>query len=201
MARAVRVPSDSAPTSVPTRAETAPLTAAIARGDTGAFAAFYEAWFDRAYALTRSISRRDESFCMDTTQEVMLRVAKGMPALRNERAVAAWMGRTVFTTVADRLRRERRRCAHERRAAERVPTTVGPPSGPEERERIQWLREQLAALAPHERLLLLERFGNDRTLVELGDALGTTGNAVHGRIRRALTRLRAKARRWNDDQS
>ena len=55
---------------------TAPLTALIARGDERAFATFYELWFDRALALARSISRRDESFCLDVVQDCMLRVVR-----------------------------------------------------------------------------------------------------------------------------
>src|SRR5690606_3993650 len=49
-------------------------TSAIARGDTEAFAQFYEIWFDRLVHMTRSITGRDESFCLDVTQDAMLRI-------------------------------------------------------------------------------------------------------------------------------
>jgi len=41
------------------------VTAAIRRGDPEAFAVLYDAWFDRAYAIARTLTRRDESSCLD----------------------------------------------------------------------------------------------------------------------------------------
>ena len=60
------------------------LTAAIARGDPTAFGRFYELWFDPALALARSISGRDESFCLDVVQDCMLRVVRSMKPLATE---------------------------------------------------------------------------------------------------------------------
>ncbi|MGK0202373.1 MAG: DNA-directed RNA polymerase specialized sigma24 family protein, partial [Planctomycetota bacterium] len=51
------------------------LTGRIAAGDESAFAEFYEAWFVSTLALSRAISRRDEAWCLDVVQDVMLTVA------------------------------------------------------------------------------------------------------------------------------
>ena len=99
------------------RVPTAHLTGRIADGDENAFAMFYEAWFDRVFAMARAMSRRDEAFCLDVVQDCMMRVVRGMKPLTDERAVSAWMGKTVFSTIADRIRVERRRAGREQAAA------------------------------------------------------------------------------------
>jgi RNA polymerase sigma factor (sigma-70 family) len=182
------------PATTGARAElgSAPLTAAIARGDPAAFGRFYELWFDPALALARSISGRDESFCLDVVQDCMLRVVRSMKPLATEGAVQGWMARALFTTTVDRLRRDARRARREQRAAEPGPSEPADPI--EAAERIEWLRAQLAALPEGDRRLIVERFEGDKTLAAVGEALGMTGHAVHGRIRRILGRLRAAAR-------
>jgi RNA polymerase sigma factor (sigma-70 family) len=178
-------------------AGTAPLTAAIARGDAGAMGAFYEAWFDRAYAAARALTRRDESFCLDVVQEAMLRAARRMRPLATEEDVARWMSRVVRTAALDLLRRESRRAARERVAA-----TDGRAGGQdaEARERVEWVRARLVELPAEEAGLLRLRFWEDRTLDEAGRRTGMTGHAVHGRIRRVLSRLRLLAREWTDER-
>ena len=96
------------------------LTRAIARGDTEAFGEFYEAWFDRTFAMARSVSRRDESFCLDIVQDTMLRVVRYMKPLATEESLGNWMGRAVLSATIDRLRREKRRPEREREAAARL---------------------------------------------------------------------------------
>lgn len=174
---------------------TAPLTGAIARGDEQAFAAFYEAWFDRAHALARSISRRDESFCLDVVQDCMMRVVRSLPALKTERAVQAWMARTVFTVTVDRVRQEHRRSRRERGAAtpEGAHSRAHPLESAEEREQLDWIRDRLAELPEEDRYLVLERFRGDQTLQAMGESLGISPNAAHGRIWRTVQRLRRAA--------
>ena len=69
------------------------LTGAIARGDTVAFGEFYEVWFDRAFSMARSVSKRDESFCLDVVQDTMMRAVKYMKPMPSEKALTNWMAR------------------------------------------------------------------------------------------------------------
>lgn len=187
--------SDSGAGEDQARRFTAHLTGAIARGDVQAFAAFYEAWFDRAHALARSISRRDEAFCLDVVQDSMMRVVRSMPALQTERAVQAWMARTLFTVTVDRIRQEHRRNRRERKAAEpeAAHSSVHPQESAEEREQLEWIRDRLAELPEEDRHLVLGRFREDKTLQALGESLGISTNAAHGRIWRIVQRLRRAA--------
>lgn len=173
-----------------------PLTARIRRGDEGAFAAFYEHWFDRAFAMAKSITRRDEAFCLDVVQDSMMRVVKSIPALDEERSVSAWMGRTLFTTAIDRLRQEARREARERSVAEVASdeATEREASANHEDERFDWIRRRLAELPVKDRELVLARFGDGETLESIGARHGLTGNAAHGRIYRVIDRLKHAAK-------
>lgn len=181
------------------RPATAALVPRIVAGDGAAFAAFYEAWFEPAFALARTIGRRDESFCLDVVQDAMGKIAAGaMPALAGEDAVAAWMSKAVWSATVDRLRAEQRRARRERTVATaRAERDDGEPwrallAG----ERDGWLQAQLAALSAGERALLLDRFGGERTLSGVGERFGISGDAAHGRIRRILSRLRKAAEEW-----
>ncbi|MBL8755742.1 MAG: hypothetical protein JNK15_20770, partial [Planctomycetes bacterium] len=77
---------------------------AIAAGCEAAFARFYTAWFPASLVLAKAVSRRDEAFCLDVVQDVMLKVARRMPALRDAAAVRAWMAASVRNAITDRLR-------------------------------------------------------------------------------------------------
>lgn len=166
------------------------LTRAIARGDTDAFERFYRDWFEPAYAMARTITRRDESFCLDVVQDAMLRVARSIKPMDTHEQLAAWMKRVVHTAALDRLRAERRRLARERAASasDAMPDPIA-----EMDDRIAWLHEQIVALPQDDRSLLMLRFGRSRTLDATADAHAMTPGAAHGRLRRAIERLRDAA--------
>lgn len=164
------------------------LTRAIARGDDRAFERFYNDHFEPAYAMARALTRRDESFCLDVVQDAMLKAARSMRPLDSQDDLNAWMRRVVHTAALDRLRAERRRLARERARAqdERAEQRLALAD-----ERIAWLRAQIDDLPSEDRALLLFRFARARTIEATADAHALTPGAAHGRIRRALDRLRS----------
>jgi RNA polymerase sigma-70 factor (ECF subfamily) len=177
------------------------VTAAIARGDPEAFAVFYEAWFDRAHSMARAMTRRDESFCLDVVQDAMLRAVRSLRAMPDRASLARWMARVVRTVSIDRLRREARRLRREARRGPAIAASADAATAVELEEQFVWLRDELTKLPETERALLAERFDRGRTLEEAGASVGMTGNAAHGRIRRALERLRRAAKEVFGDGS
>lgn len=175
---------------------TAELTARIARGDAAAASAFYEAWFDGAYGLARTVSRRGEDFCLDVVQDVMLKVVDRLPVLATESAVAAWMSKAVVRAIVDRQRAEQRRRTREERAAAEDGAGEAPLEALLLGEARGWLSAQLAGLPAADRELLLERFAGEQTLAAVGQRFGLNEDQAHGRLRRALSRLRAAAKEW-----
>jgi RNA polymerase sigma-70 factor (ECF subfamily) len=172
------------------------LTAAIARGDAAAFGEFYDLWFDRLVALARRLTRRDEAFCLDVAQDVMLRAARTMRALPDGSAVEHWLLRAASQVAVDHVRAERRRSRREQAAA-RV-ESAREEDALERRELSEAVVAALDALPEADRTLLRARFFEDRTLDGAGAVLGLTGDAAHGRIRRILSRWRDAARSWFD---
>ena len=173
--------------------DTAQWTGPIERGDEIAFGRFYDAWFDRAFAIARSVSRRDESFCLDIVQDAMMRVVKSMRALPTESAVEAWMHRTVLTTTIDRLRSDSRRITREQVVAGRESESSDELDRLVEHERMRWLRAEIDRLPDEDRRLLTARVEDGGTLADAGAAIGVSGNAAHGRLRRIVDRLRGRA--------
>jgi len=193
---AYAVPIDGSPPS------TAHWTARIARGDTAAFSAFYEAWFDRVFALAQSFSRRDESFCLDVVQDAMLRVVKSMPTLEHESQVSAWLTRAVYSATIDQIRAEQRRTLREQRVAEATPEahTRDPAESLLTDEKRAWIAARLSELPERDRELVLARFEGSMTLEQVGATFAMSGSAAHGRIRRIVDRLRSAAERWFHDE-
>lgn len=165
------------------------LTAAMARGDRAALGEFYELRFDWAFTLARSLTARDESFCLDVVQDAMLRIVRSVRPMRSERDLDRWLNRVVHTAALDLLRRESRRVAREARRADHRQESVALRA--EIADRIEWVRARLAELPSADRWLVWLRLGRGVTLEEAGRAAGVTGDAAHGRIRRSIARLRA----------
>ena len=173
------------------------LVRSLAAGDEAAFAAFYAAWFAPTLALARAACRRDEAFCLDVVQDVMLAVAKKMPALGTTASIGAWLARSVLRAATDRLRSEQRRRRREERAGTARPATAGEPwHDLAETERQQWLVARLQELPAGDRALLAARFGAATTVTAAGALQGLGPDAAHGRLRRVLERLRQAAAEW-----
>ena len=173
------------------------LTTAIHRGDTAAFAVFYEAWFDRIYALARALTRRDEAFCLDVVQDTMLRVVRALRPMPDGIALERWLKKVVHSTALDGLRRDVRRARREQKTAvDAGNAALGTaPSALDLEERMSWLAGELATLSRNDRALLEQRFVQGHTLEASGAALGLSGHAAHGRVRRLIEQLRNSARR------
>lgn len=169
----------------------------IAAGDEAAFAAFYAAWFAPTLGLARAACRRDEAFCLDVVQDVMMTVANKLPALATDAAVGAWMSRTVRRAAIDRLRMDARRLRRELDSQEGAHSVPSEPwlelAGHEQRV---WLQACLDELPAGDQALLAARFGGSTTVTDAGAQLGLSADAAHGRLRRVLERLRRKAAEW-----
>lgn len=169
------------------------LTTAIRRGDGAAFESFYATFFDPCLLWTRRMTKRDEAFCLDCVQDVMLCVAKELPRLGDKRSLSAWLHRCLHTKAIDRLRSEARRHAREQHAAqpEAAYACPDPLADLVASERVAWLEGRLLQLDIDDRSLLEARFVDGETLDASGARIGIGGNAAHGRIRRLLARLRS----------
>ena len=160
------------------------LTLRVVDGDPEALTMLYEARFQRIHENARRLTGRDESFCLDVVQEAILRIVRGLRPVDDLASLDAFIDRVTHSTAIDLLRHEsrlRRRTGAPREEVQAID------------ERVQWVRDRLDDLPESDRLLFRLRFGSARSLEEIGDILHMTGGAAHGRLRRALDRLRRLA--------
>ncbi len=176
------------------------LTRAIARGDTRAFGRIYDTYFGYAYNTARRITGRDESFCLDLVQEAMLKLARKVPVLPNQYALRVWLSRVIHRAAIDAIRAEKRLLLREQRGAYRHEAKAcisDHQNRCAEAETLQtevdWLTDQLRQLNATDHHMLLARFIRGRTLAQIGQEVGISGDAAHGRLRRILARLRRAA--------
>jgi RNA polymerase sigma factor (sigma-70 family) len=161
------------------------LTKAIAAGDAAAFTSLYDAHFDRLLARAKHLAKRDEHFCLDVVQEVMVKVIRRMPMLDDARALQSWLDRTTATTAYDALRRDIRRAMRERSlAGDGIAHDATHLL--EARERLDWLAHELAAMDERSAQLILARH-------RAGKTMDMTGGAARGRVYRAMETLRERA--------
>lgn len=171
------------------------LTTAVAAGDTDAFAVFYRDWFNVMYQQAQQVSQRDESFCLDITQDAMLRVIKSIKPMNSADDLRRWLHVVVKTCAYDRFREQARRTARERKfepAQSSIDQEII-------RERLQWLERELRSMDRSDAELLLMRHRFGWTLKSIGQTLGLKPGAVDGKIQRLVRKMRRRAKEQSDD--
>jgi RNA polymerase sigma factor (sigma-70 family) len=99
----------------------------------------------------------------------------------------------IYTIAMNLVRDHARRAGTETRALERVVEPVGGGRGPLEgiEDRDQ-LRRALDGLSAEEREAVALRFGGELTIPEIAKVTGSSHSTVHGRVYRALEKLRSE---------
>jgi RNA polymerase sigma factor (sigma-70 family) len=187
----------AAAAAAPLAGSVAEICAGVAAGDAAAITRLYKSRFGLLYATARRITGRDEAFGLDATQETFLRVLAGGSALRRiagEQDLDRWLIRVTHSACIDLLRSERRRMRREQARSTHASPTY-PSSSVADIEHLQKLLNQLE----HDDQSLLRLRMGGATLESIARSIGATTGAVHGRIRRAISRLNQADRESNDE--
>lgn len=170
------------------------LVQRYARGDAGAQAAFAEL-VQRHARLVFLVARRhvrSSALAEEVVQSVFLDLALQADRIKAGAPLVAWLHLVSQRTAVDTVRREQRRRLREQAAA----------AEPETSDRIEdWtvvrpvLDEALQTLPVPDRTAVLLRFFENRSLIDIGAALGVSEDAAQKRVTRALRRLRTALRR------
>lgn len=171
------------------------LTRAIARGDHAALDEFYRRWQGPCLVIARRAAGSDESRAWDILHDAMLRVVRRVREIETDAELERWLTRVIYTVALDAARAERRRRSRERHTPHNGHTSAYEHAD----DHSLWLRAELKNLGGEERDLLLLRFVRGLTLDQVGRALGRSGPAAHGRIRRLLASLRANFKERDDE--
>jgi RNA polymerase sigma factor (sigma-70 family) len=135
---------------------------------------------EQAGPLTRRLSRivGDRATAEDLRQETLARAWRSAPRSAQAPVLRAWLHRTATNLALDELRRRKRRDHVPLHAAMADPAAS-------DAHRDPLLRDALATLTAHQRLVLLLRFEAGLSLREVGELLDLSEDAARKRVARA----------------
>ena len=129
---------------------------------------------------------REPELARDVTQLVFANLARQAKSLKPKGTLAGWLYRDASFTSRDVLRRERRRFAREQEAVAMQDVDMSH-DWPRIRPRLD---AALGQLGQTDRDALLLRFFEQRSLKDIGSALGMGEDTARKRVSRALEKLR-----------
>jgi RNA polymerase sigma-70 factor (ECF subfamily) len=157
----------------------------------------YERFRLPVWRLARRLTTTEEE-ALDTTQEIFLRVWRGLPGFRGEAKLSTW----VFQIAWNYLRAHRRKVGRSLQiigedmnaAQDFVDSAADSAPDPERRARATELLDRvevaLERLPEHYRVVVWLRDGEDLTYQEIADALDVPIGTVRSRLARARGALK-----------
>jgi RNA polymerase sigma factor (sigma-70 family) len=168
------------------------LVSAYAKeGSESAFRSLVARHVDLVYATAlRQVG--DAGLAEEVTQNVFVALARKAPRLAGLETLAGWLHRTALLEAKARIRAELRRQRREDTAARLA--VIDQPHGEPDNSfsaLVPLLDEALLQLRDTDRIALVLRFLEDRSLRDVGTALGVDEDAARKRVSRALDRVTA----------
>jgi RNA polymerase sigma factor (sigma-70 family) len=155
-----------------------------------AFAELVRRHVNLVYSAAVRLLNGDTHRAQDVTQQVFAEVARQAKRLSRHPALAGWLYTTTRLMALHSMRSEQRRRAREQEANGMNEILQGPVSGPDWERLGPVLDEAMHELAERDRLGVLLRYFQNRSLKDVGTALGLNENAARMRVERALEKLR-----------
>ncbi len=167
--------------------------ASLHTGDGEAFARVYRAKFGFTLGIARAATRLDEPTCLDIVQDAWTRFVRSPPKCEHERQLDAWLRLAVLSAARDAARKEKRRRTREHASTNGHATHPAVRNETEIDERLAWIAKELDSLDRETRAMVGLRYRTTMTLAQIGAAFDAQPGAAHGRIGRAIDRLRSRA--------
>jgi RNA polymerase sigma factor (sigma-70 family) len=150
-----------------------------------AFAELVRRHLDLVYsAALRQV--RSPQLAEEISQSVFTDLARDAHKLKPDTVLTAWLYQVACRTAIDVVRRESRRQARERLAAEMAAMNTASDWSQIE----PLLDEAMETLDETDRTAILLRYFDNKSLREVGQALGTSDDAAQKRVSRAVDRMR-----------
>jgi RNA polymerase sigma factor (sigma-70 family) len=161
-------------------------------GSPDAFREVVRRHVDAVYAAARR-QVFSATLAEDVTQAVFILLARKAAKFDDRGPLAGWLIKTTHFASRDALRAEARRKQHERKAAAMRPEqTADPASTAALSDALSAVVDHaLVRLAPEERGIIVLRYLEGMTVVDVANVLGISTDAAAKRISRAVDRLRS----------
>ncbi|PYK58561.1 MAG: hypothetical protein DME21_15455, partial [Verrucomicrobia bacterium] len=150
-----------------------------------AFTELVQRHIDLVYSAALRDAHGDASLAEDTTQAVFVELAKKASSLVRHPALAGWLYTCVRRMAANLHRSEERRQRREEEAQIMNELLSSEPSEPVWRQVQPVLDDAMHELNETDRTAVVLRFFEERSLKEVGVALGINENAARMRVDRA----------------
>jgi RNA polymerase sigma-70 factor (ECF subfamily) len=154
----------------------------------------YERFRRPVWRLARRLTENDEE-AFDATQEIFLRVWRGLPGFRGDARVSTWVFQIAWNYLRSLRRRKGRHLAVVADTDDELLARAPDPNpGPERRTVASDLVDRVAAamddLPEHHRVVLWLRDGEDLSYAEIADVLDIPVGTVRSRLARARLALK-----------
>jgi RNA polymerase sigma factor (sigma-70 family) len=152
-----------------------------------AFAELVKRHIDLVYSVAlRHVG--DPHQAEEVAQAVFITLAKKADHLRHAKALSSWLFQTTRLTASNFVKGETRR--HQREQKAHMQSVLNESRSDDWPNIAPLLDDAVAGLSEKERLAIVLRFYEGRSLREVGSALGASEDAAQKRISRAVERLR-----------
>src|SRR5687767_2394919 len=157
-----------------------------------AFTELIQRHVDLVYSAASRLMNGDVHRAQDVTQQVFAELARQSKRLVAHPALVGWLYTTTRRMALRAIRTEQRRTAREHEACLMNELLRAPATEPDWEHLHPILEEAMHTLNEKDRVAILLRFFENKSLNEVGLALGLRENAARMRVERALDRLRLK---------
>ncbi len=161
----------------------------------GAFTELVRRHLDLVYSAALRLAGGDVPEAQDLTQQVFSELARQANRLTRHPALVGWLYTTTRRMASRARRTERRRTAREQEANLMNEILREPAPQPDWDRLRPLLEEVMHQLGETDRLAVLLRFFQSKSLREVGEVLGLSENAARMRVERALDKVRAQLAR------
>jgi RNA polymerase sigma factor (sigma-70 family) len=155
-----------------------------------AFAELIRRHVDLVYSAALRLVNGDAHGAQDLTQQVFVELARRAKPLARHPALVGWLYTTTRQMAWHEIRAEKRRAAREQMAHTMNELLRQPTTEPDWEHLRPVLDDAMHELNHADRLAVLLRFFKNKSLREVGLALGLNENTARMRVERALDKLR-----------